>query len=168
MNTKNIILAVLGIAVIVIIVALSGKEIAPIDEPNDNPGSVVTNSSMVALTSSDWVWEKTDFEDGTTMTPNRPNAFKVTFTKEGNVSGTTDCNSWGSTFTLGSGGTIRLTPIVSTLMFCENSQETPYLSGIEGVDRVSFGDNNTMTLYIDIDGVGAIAMMTFKPSTDQN
>ncbi len=160
---KNIIWGIAGIALIVIIIILSGKNNSAAPTPSNlNPDGMETSGLMPRLTSNVWVWQKTAYEDGSSMTPNHPGAFTVQFMTDGTVTGTTDCNDWGSKFTLGEDGTIRLESIVSTLKFCEYSEESPYFSSIGGADKINFAENGDLLLTIEIDNVGPIATMTFS------
>jgi len=121
------------------------------------------NNQTYGLTGTSWVWQQTQFADGTIMVPNKAHAFVVTFTTDGAVSGTTDCNDWGSTYTT-AGETIRLASIVSTLKFCEYSEESPYFSQIGGADTFSFDAKGNLIMVIEIDDVGTAATMTYAPS----
>lgn len=155
---KNILWAIAGIALIIAIVLLAKKyntEEKPIESDTNSP------SKISLLTSHDWKWEQTVFADGSIMKPKKPDAFTVHFNANGNINGTTDCNSWSSTYTIGEDSTIRLTPVISTLMFCTDSQESPYLSGIEGVDMFRVENPDKLTLLVQVDNVGTVAAMTF-------
>lgn len=134
-----------------VVIALKTPETAPVQ------------TSELTLTSYPWLWKHTKFANGNFMTPEKPGAFTVTFTIDGTVSGTTDCNSWGSTYTT-SGETIRIKSMVSTQKYCETSQETAYFSQIGGADKFSFNAKGNLVIEIEIDSVGTVATMTYMPA----
>jgi heat shock protein HslJ len=80
------------------------------------------------------VWVKTLDDVGpaaqsaSIITPTQANAFTLTFTSEGNVNGRTDCNSFGGTYSLDEYNRLRFGSMMSTLMYCENSQEQEFIS----------------------------------------
>lgn len=154
---KKILWALVGIALITALILLVKKDNPPVS----TEGESTNTADMSLLTAHDWVWEQTVFEDGSTMKPNKPSAFTIHFGGDGMVSGTTDCNSWSSSYTIGADWTIRFAPLMSTLMFCTDSQETPYLSGIEGADMFRIESQGNLALLVQVDGVGTIATMTF-------
>lgn len=88
-----------------------------------------------------WVWERNIMSDDSIITPNQEGAFSVSFTEEGKVYGTTDCNNFLGRFetfpaegldTLGEidlvNGEIKFGDLASTLMYCEDSQEELFTS----------------------------------------
>lgn len=97
-----------------------------------------------------WVWERTTMNDGTIITPEQADAFTVTFTEDGRVSGTTDCNSFSGTYTQPAPGEIAFGPLASTKMYCEGSQEAEFTGKLQDVSgySVSFSE---LTLNIKFD-----------------
>lgn len=89
---------------------------------------------LKVLPNTTWVWVKTYNDVGpatqgaTMVTPTKENAFTLTFTYDGNVSGTTDCNSFSGTYSIDEYNKIHFGSFMSTLMFCENSQEQEFIS----------------------------------------
>ena len=84
------------------------------------------------LTSGVWLWEQTFNGTGPEaasegiIKPKKYGDFTLVFTKDGKVSGKTDCNSFGGTYEFSS-GTITFGPLASTLMYCEGSQEADFI-----------------------------------------
>ena len=102
------------------------------------------------LTQYKWIWKEThngvgpDSLSSGKITPRRTGAFTITFSKDGKVSGTTDCNGFGGTYTL-NGGELSFGPLASTLMFCENSQESEFLAMLKK-GGLAIGDS---ALYLE-------------------
>lgn len=78
------------------------------------------------LTANPWVWQKTVMNSGEIVTPNKAEAFTLTFTARNIISGTTDCNNFSGTYSLKEDGALSFGPIASTKMFCEDSQEMEF------------------------------------------
>lgn len=88
------------------------------------------------IISSTWVWEKTYLGTGPTadiknpIIPERFEAFTLSFSSDGTVRGTTDCNNFSGTYVI-ENGQIKFTSLMSTLMYCEGSQEQEFISMIK-------------------------------------
>ncbi|MDQ5901662.1 MAG: hypothetical protein QG580_377, partial [Patescibacteria group bacterium] len=78
-------------------------------------------------------------------------AFSISFTKDGNVSGTTDCNGFSGTYTLSGEGVLTFGPIASTIMFCEGSQEQIFLNYLSTEQRVFFDEAGNLVLLLPYD-----------------
>jgi heat shock protein HslJ len=92
------------------------------------------------------------FPEGGFETPNRADAFSLTFTADGKVSGTTDCNNFSGTYSL-EGDRLAFGSLMSTLMFCDGSQETEYTSSLAHAERILFNKNGDLTVVLG-DGRG--------------
>ena len=89
--------------------------------------SVITQTS---LTAHPWTWTKTISAGSVAVTPNKSKAFVLKFTPDGKVTSTTDCNSLGGNYQLASDGILKITNMISTLMYCQNSQESVYTTAL--------------------------------------
>lgn len=116
----------------------------------DNRTSLLDSSIIGKLTSTSWVWQKTIMNDDTTIEPVNAGAFSLTFTADGNVSGTTDCNNFFGTYNL-TDGKIVFGPLASTLMYCEGSQESVFTRSLENIDSVFFDANDNLVLLVKYD-----------------
>lgn len=131
--------------------------------PEQETGLSLTDLSVIEkLTSTSWVWQKTVMNDDTTIEPMKSGAFSLTFTADGNVSGTTDCNNFFGAYTL-TDTKIVFGPLASTMMFCENSQESVFTRSLENIDSVFFDTNGNLVLLIKYDS-GSIL---FAPQSSQ-
>lgn len=116
-------------------------------DTNENSIKTPTDTELQAHT---WIWKETQMNDGTTITPNQPDAFSVTFTKEGNLSGQTDCNGFGGSYTTNQ-GQISFGPFMSTLMYCEDSQEDEFVKMVTESTSYMFDSNDNLVLLIKYD-----------------
>lgn len=94
-----------------------------------------------------WVWIRSEYNDGKTVTPKKAGKFTLTFGGEGKFTATTDCNSMGGQFSE-SGGLITFKNIYSTKMFCEGSQEGEFAKMLQ--DSTSFHFTGRGELIMDL------------------
>jgi heat shock protein HslJ len=80
--------------------------------------------SRMTLEMTDWKWEQTVNANGVVVTPKKPGVFSLSF-KAGSVSVKTDCNSMGGTY-VADDGSLSFGNMMSTMMYCEGSQETEF------------------------------------------
>jgi len=163
---KNIILGGLGLALIVFLFMNSKKEKMPTVEPQNNVDQEVVEqtpnmgggsiNSVSMLTANTWIWEKTVMNDDTTIVPEKTDVFSLTFAADGNVSGTTDCNGFGGSYELGPDNTISFGPFMSTLMFCENSQEAIFSKNVSDSNMIFFTEEGNLVLLLPYDSGSVI------------
>ena len=89
------------------------------------------------------------------MTTATPGAFTVTFNPDGIVSGKTDCNGFGGIYGTENDGIIHMGPLMSTLMYCENSQEHVFLGAFGIADHYTFDATGNLTITFG-DGMGSM------------
>jgi heat shock protein HslJ len=120
------------------------------------PAGSTPSGDVSSLKDVAWVWQKTVAADGSTVTPNKTGFFTVTLGQDGRASGTTDCNSFFGSYSLASDGFVSFGPLASTMMFCNESQEslfTGYLAKVSGIRADELGNltltlaNNSGTMY---------------------
>lgn len=120
---------------------------------------LVDESGIDFLTSATWKWILTiDESSGSEITPKNKDAFKLNFTKDGNVGGSTDCNGFGGTFEQ-SDWKIKIGPLMSTMMYCEGSQEKEFTNDFSNSDRFSVERDGSLAITTK-DG---LKTMVFKP-----
>lgn len=93
--------------------------------------------TIMRLNMKQWTWLRTEFTDGTSFTPKRADAFTITFGDDNGFSATTDCNSMGGRYT-GTRDTLTLSEILSTLMYCDGSEESEFSRMLSEVERYHF------------------------------
>ncbi|NTV22530.1 MAG: META domain-containing protein [Candidatus Yonathbacteria bacterium] len=98
-----------------------------------------TGTPATSLVGKTWMWTHTTYADGHVVTPQALNRFGLTFGTDGHVSIATDCNSMGGAYTV-RGSTMTFSEMISTLMYCEGSQESDFSAMLGQV--VSFAIQN--------------------------
>jgi heat shock protein HslJ len=124
------------------------------------PKPAAGGEGMKGLTGAVWKWEKTQFNDGTSVTVADPNRYLVEFLANGSLAIKADCNQVGGRYTVdGKNLTIQLGP--STLAACPpDSQATEFLKELSEVASYRFADGK-LILELKLDA-GA---MTFAGSS---
>lgn len=95
------------------------------------------NSTVMSLSMKQWTWVRTEYADGTIFTPQQSDAFKLTMKSDGTFGATTDCNSMGGSYA-NTNTAITFTDMMSTLMFCENSDEATFSSLLSDAQAYRF------------------------------
>ena len=109
------------------------------------------------LLSYPWVWIKTIDDIGPLaqesqiILPKKQNAFTLIFNSNKQVQGTTDCNNFSGTYSL-EFNKIVFNSFMSTLMYCEGSQEQEFIQMIKNGTVLISGDEliletDTQTIY---------------------
>lgn len=107
------------------------------------------------LTATSWQWEQAQMNNDDLITPNTIDAFTLTFTDEGLVSGTTDCNTLAGSFALND-TRIQMNNLAVTRMFCENSQEAEFLNMVQTSQYIYFTEDNRFVLLLPYDSGSVI------------
>jgi heat shock protein HslJ len=120
--------------------------------------SNIPNTSLDSrkLIGTKWYWVSTLRDDKVVSSPKRENIFGVSFKDDGTVSISTDCNNAGGNY-LAEGNSLVFGSLVQTLMYCEGSQESEYISMINKVRNFEFNKKDQLVLGLD-DG----SVMVFK------
>lgn len=101
-----------------------------------------------------WIWENTLMSDDSVITPEQLGMFTITFNSDGSISGTTDCNDFGGSFTADAQGNISFGQFVMTEMFCQFSQESVFVNELSNVDKYLFDDSGNLVLNLKVDSGG--------------
>lgn len=121
------------------------------DKSTSDSDSNKESAPQFSLSDSPWNWISTGMSNNTTISPLKKNLFSLTFTTDGKVSGTTDCNSFGGTYTTGENNLITLSEFASTQMYCEGSQESAFIDMISKTDRFMFTNDGNLILLLKYD-----------------
>ena len=143
---------------------------APHDEvkaPIENVESTVPTSTVVETTTpasstpelnfpitttlvgTSWRWLRTESATGTIASePKSDKAFVLNFATETNMGSKTDCNTIGGSY-LTEGNKLTFGPLMSTLMFCENSKEAEYSAALAEVNSYFLVDNTLRLILND-------------------
>jgi heat shock protein HslJ len=146
-----------------------GFYIKPIGVPSSNgdsggsDGDVGGGSDSTALSQfigKTFMWEKTVEKDGNSTTPKMKDAFAFTIDAEGRISIKTDCNSYSGETTL-TATTITIGLLMSTMMFCDGSQEADFTSTLASVSTYRFVDTSLI-----LSGKGGRPEVWFREKED--
>lgn len=118
-------------------------------------GLVLQNIS--ALINSNWVWVETVMSDDSKTQTDEDQSFSLSFSEEGRVSITTDCNNGMGAYAVSQENGLEFGPLASTLMYCEGSQESTFFGQLAQVDSY-FLDGNLLHLLLKVDS----GTMTFE------
>jgi heat shock protein HslJ len=134
-----------------------GKSVELIfDTENMQFGEVVKNfegeadPAVMKLDMKKWNWVSTKYNDGKNIMPRTENKFTITFNKPNNFSATTDCNGIGGEYVL-SGNKISFERMMSTMMFCENSQENDFSKSLGEVESYYFTSKGELIFNLKLD-----------------
>ncbi|KND48151.1 MAG: hypothetical protein AB201_00960 [Parcubacteria bacterium C7867-006] len=111
--------------------------------------------SKMTLNMKTWNWVKTIYNDGKVITPKK-DVFTLTF-KGNQFSAKTDCNGVGGEYTVNS-GKISFDKMMSTMMYCDGSQESDFSKMIGEVSSYIFTSKGELILEFKMDS----GSMVFK------
>lgn len=92
-----------------------------------------------------WHWERTVTGEEGIVFPRVHDAFTITFTEDGGLNGSTDCNGFSTQYEK-DGNNIKFDLFASTQMYCENSQEEIFKKSLAEVEEFSFDENGKLIL----------------------
>lgn len=104
----------------------------------------------MSLDMKKWIWIKTQMNDGTVTKPKVDGSFTLTFNKDGSVGVGTDCNSMGGKY-ITKGNTLTFSQMMSTMMYCEGSQEQEFSNKLNEVGSYLFTSKGELILEIKMD-----------------
>lgn len=102
--------------------------------------------TSATLAGPTWVWEKTGMSDGAITEPKNKGAFTLKFLENNVVEITTDCNSGSGSYSV-EGTTLTIGEIMSTQMYCENSQESEFMRQLGMVQSYLIKDEKLHLLF---------------------
>ena len=106
--------------------------------------------SRMTLSMQTWNWVNTIYNNDTVITPKISKKFKITFKSDKTFSASTDCNGVGGEYVV-SGKNITLNKMVSTLMYCEGSQEQDFTKMLSEVQSYMFTSKGELVLILNYD-----------------
>lgn len=122
-------------------------------EGNEEPkGATVAARSTLAM--KPWIWVSTTYSDGKVIKA-KTAKFKLTLSKDGRFSSTTDCNTLGGQYST-EDQKITVSQIVSTQMYCENSQEKDYIKALSQVGSYFFRTSGELVFDLQYDSGSSI------------
>ncbi len=106
---------------------------------------------MNLATNASWKWIETRYADGRVVTPKQSGAFSLSFAGTGRFSATTDCNSVGGNYlpeASGLPGVMTFENMMSTMMYCEGSQEADFVKMLGEISRYRFTSKGELILQM--------------------
>jgi heat shock protein HslJ len=119
-------------------------------------GEVVQNfegeadPSTMTLGMKKWSWVSTQYNDDKKVLPKNLSLFSITFKNDGTFSATTDCNGVGGEYKV-TKNKIVLDKMISTLMYCEGSQESEFTKALSEVSSYMFTSKGELVLELKLD-----------------
>ena len=98
-----------------------------------------------------WTWINTVFNNDTAKEPKQVGDFTLSFTKEGQVSGTTDCNSFHGTVTVEKHKIHFGENMAMTRKFCEGSQEMEFIEMLQNASSFFFTSRGQLIMELKYD-----------------
>ena len=145
MNTKNITMAV----VLLSLVLLGGAYLLTTGKSNVEEVGMEREDNLLENTS--WQWKETLYLNDEVVTPDRPEAFVLSFTEDGKFSAGTDCNYFFGDYEAGE-SSITFGPIASTKRACgENTQETDFANMLDQADGYFISPEGDLALTLKLD-----------------
>jgi len=165
---KNVILLIVAVGIIIFIsfgnktkekdqTYVEDMENSIFDQ-NDNVLELEKDENLISpqLLNHIWVWDKTVMSNDDIIIPQKPKVFTLKFAKEKMVSGTTDCNNFFGPYNITEDHKITFGPLSSTLMFCEGSQESVFVSQISESNKFFFDEAGNLVLLLPFDSGSVI------------
>ena len=98
-----------------------------------------------------WTWIKTVFNNDTAKEPQQAGDFTLSLTEDGQVSGTTDCNSFHGTVTVEKHKIHFGENMAMTRKFCEGSQEMEFIGMLQNVSSFFFTSRGQLIMELKYD-----------------
>ncbi len=108
------------------------------------------NLPKMTLEMKKWEWVKTLYSDDKLVTPLKPGKFILTFKDDKTFSASTDCNGVGGEYAV-KGNNITFNKMMSTLMYCEGSQEADFTKMLNETQGYLFTPKGELVLTMKFD-----------------
>lgn len=111
--------------------------------------------SRMKLDMKTWDWVKTVYSDDKIVTPKALDKFKLTFKNDKTFSASTDCNGIGGEY-VAKDMKITFEKMMSTLMYCEGSQEAEFSKMLTETGSYFFTSKGELVLNLKFDSGSVI------------
>ncbi len=108
------------------------------------------NPEIMKLDMTKWNWIKTVYSDDKIVTPLKDKKFTLTFKHDNTFSATTDCNGVGGEYKT-KDKNITFDKMMSTLMYCEGSQEAEFTKMLTETQSYMFTSKGELVLMLKYD-----------------
>lgn len=106
--------------------------------------------ARMKLNMKTWSWISATYSDGKKIIPKDSSKFQLTFTGSKNFSAKTDCNGVGGEYSVNK-NKIVFSKMVSTLMYCEGSQEADFTKLLGQIDSYHFTSKGELVFDLKYD-----------------
>lgn len=113
--------------------------------------------ARMSLGMKKWNWMSTTYSDGKKVSPRNAQKFTLTFGADKRFSATTDCNGVGGEYMV-TANKIAFDKMMSTLMYCEGSQEQEFSKMLSEVGTYHFTSKGELVFDLKMDS----GVMIFK------
>jgi heat shock protein HslJ len=103
--------------------------------------------ARMTLQMNTWIWQHTAYNNDTVEVPDKVGAFTLTFTDEGRILITTDCNNMQGDYEV-EGNRLRFSTLAGTRMYCEGAQESLFAGMLEEVNGFLFTSRGELVLEL--------------------
>lgn len=97
-----------------------------------------------------WNWVSTAYNNEQRVVPKKENIFSLTFKNDGSFSATTDCNGVGGNYEVNR-NQITFSKMISTMMYCEGSQESEFLKMLRDTQSYHFTSKGELVFALKFD-----------------
>ena len=137
---------------------VNNKFVIPLhSNPSDKTNSTIVskvitqnNYPQMTLNMKTWNWVNTIYNNGTEIKPIISGKFTLTFSKSKTFKATTDCNRIGGEY-ITSGDKISFSKMMSTLMYCDGSQEGSFTKMLNETQSYMFTSKGELVLLLKED-----------------
>lgn len=109
-----------------------------------------SDPARMSLPMKTWAWVKTQYSNDSIVLPNKPGAFSLAFAEDGRLQITTDCNGMRGDYQV-EAHQIQFGQMISTRMFCKDSQEKVFAKMLEEVTSFMFTPKGQLVLMFKYD-----------------
>lgn len=109
------------------------------------------NPDVMNLQMHTWTWIRTSYNNDTEKTPTKTSAFTLTFSDDGQVQGTTDCNSFRGGVTVKDKQIAFDQNMAMTRKFCEGSREMEFIEMLQNVQSFFFTSRGELIMELKYD-----------------
>ena len=111
--------------------------------------------ARMTLGMTTWRWISTTYNNDTQVKPRTEGKFTLVFKKDGTFSASTDCNGVGGNYTV-TGNKISFEKMMSTMMYCDGSQESDFTKMLGEVSSYHFTSKGELIFDLKYDSGSAI------------
>ena len=108
------------------------------------------DSARMTLGMKKWNWVSTSYNNDQTIVPKKENIFSLTLKSDGSFSATTDCNGVGGNYEV-NGSQITFSKMISTMMYCDGSQESEFLKMLRDTQSYHFTSKGELVFSLKFD-----------------